>query len=65
LKAQLVTKGYTQTYGVHCFQTFSVIARLHSVKVPLSIVVVKHLPLYQLDIKNAFLHVLPEEFYIL
>ena len=66
LKAWLVIKGYTQTYGVNYFETFSLIAHLHSIHIFLSVAVVKNGPLYQLDIKNESLHGnLQEEVYML
>jgi len=41
LKAQLVVKIYTQTYDVDYFETFSLVARLHSVRILLSVVMMK------------------------
>jgi len=66
LKAQLVVKGYTQTYSVDYFGTFSTVACLYSVRIFLSVAVVKQWLLYQLNIKNVFLHEnLQEEMYML
>jgi len=45
--------------------TFFSVARLHSVHILLSVAVVKHWPLYQLDIKNAFLNGDLQEVYML
>ena len=56
LKARLVAKGYTQTYGVDYQETFSHVAHLNSVWILLSVAVSRSWPLYQLDIKNVFLH---------
>lgn len=56
LKACLVATGYTQTYSVDYLETFSPVTRLNSVRILLSIAISQSWPLYQLDIKNAFLH---------
>ncbi|KAL0298831.1 UNVERIFIED_CONTAM: Retrovirus-related Pol polyprotein from transposon RE1 [Sesamum radiatum] len=55
-KARLVAKGFTLTYGVDYFETFSPVARLNSIRVLFSLAVNLNWPMYQMDIKNAFLH---------
>jgi len=56
LNARLMAKGYIQTYGVDYIETFSPVARLNSVHILISVAVNHQWPMYQLDIKNAFLH---------
>ncbi|KAK4386010.1 Retrovirus-related Pol polyprotein from transposon RE2 [Sesamum angolense] len=55
-KARLVAKGFTRTYGVDYFETFSPVARLNSIRVLFSLAVNFSWPMYQMDIKNAFLY---------
>jgi len=64
-KARLVAKGYTQTCDIDYFEMFSPVVRMNSIRILFSIVVNLSWPLFQLDVKNAFLNGdLQEEVYI-
>ena len=56
LKARLVAKGYTEIYGCDYGDTLSPVAKIASVHLFLFMAAMCHWPLYQLNIKNVFLH---------
>ena len=65
LKACLVAKGYTQIYGSDHYDNFSPVAKMASIRLLFPMATMRSWPLYQLDIKNAFLHGdLAEEIYM-
>ena len=52
----MVAKGYTQQYGSDYYNTFSPVAEIAFVRLLLSMVAMRSWPIFQLDIKNAFLY---------
>ena len=56
LKVRLVAKKYAQTYGMDYSDTFSPVAKMTYVRLFISLTATNNWDLYQLDIKNVFLH---------
>ena len=57
LKARLMAKGFTQTYGLDYTETFSPVAKLNSIHIIISLAANLDWPFHQLDVKNAFLQI--------
>ena len=54
-KTRLVARGFTQTYGEDYIDTFAPVAKLHTIRIVLSLAVNLEWDLWQMDVKNAFL----------
>jgi hypothetical protein len=64
-KARLVAKGYTQKKGEDFFDTYSLVARLTTIRVLLSLAASFGLIVHQMDVKTTFLNgELEEEIYM-
>jgi hypothetical protein len=61
-KAHLVAKGFKQRYGLDYEDIFSPIVKVATIHIVLYVVVSKGWSLHQLDVQNAFLHSILEEY---
>ena len=64
LEACLVAKGYTQIHGSDYYDTFSLVAKMASIRLLFSMAAMRSWPLYQLDMNNVFLLVTSSRRYI-
>nr|GEV88990.1 copia protein [Tanacetum cinerariifolium] len=55
-KARLVAKGYAQEEGINFEESFAPVARLEAVQIFVAYVAHKSFPIYQMDVKMAFLN---------
>ncbi|GJR52184.1 RNA-directed DNA polymerase, eukaryota [Tanacetum coccineum] len=55
-KARLVANGRSQQQGIDCDETFSLVVKPATIRTVLSLSFSHDWPIYQLDMKNAFLH---------
>nr|GEW22065.1 hypothetical protein [Tanacetum cinerariifolium] len=64
-KARLVAKGYAQEEGIDFEESFAQVARLEAVRIFVAYDAHKSFPIYQMDVKTAFLNgPLKEEVYV-
>ena len=64
-KAKLIAKGFHQTPSVDFFETYSPVVKPCTIRVILSLAIMNHWPIRQLDVNNAFLNgILSEEVFI-
>ncbi|GJW50695.1 retrovirus-related pol polyprotein from transposon TNT 1-94 [Tanacetum coccineum] len=55
-KSRLVAKGYGQEEGIDFVELFTPVARLEAVRIFVAYVAHKNFPIYQMDVKMAFLN---------
>ncbi|GKA39513.1 retrovirus-related pol polyprotein from transposon TNT 1-94 [Tanacetum coccineum] len=55
-KARLVAKGYAQEEGIDFKESFALVARLEAVRIFVAYAAHKSFPIYQMDVKTAFLN---------
>ncbi|GJS91887.1 copia-type pol polyprotein [Tanacetum coccineum] len=64
-KARLIAKGYAQEEGIDFEESFAPVARLEAVRIFIAYAAHKSFPIYQMDVKTAFLNgPLKEEVYV-
>ncbi|GJX32757.1 retrovirus-related pol polyprotein from transposon TNT 1-94 [Tanacetum coccineum] len=64
-KARLVAKGYRQEEGINFEESFAPVARIEAIIIFIANAASKHIVIYQMDVKTAFLNVdMQEEVFI-
>ena len=64
-KARLVAKGYSQQPGIDFHETYAPVARMETIRTVIALAAQMELPIFQLDVKSAFLNgTLEEEVYV-
>lgn len=56
LKARLVAKGFHQLDGVNYIKTFSLVVKSGTIRLLLTVALVRGWPIHQFNVKNVFLH---------
>jgi hypothetical protein len=52
----MVAKGYAQTYGIDYEETYSLVAKMTTIRTIIVTVATKGWSLHQMDVKNVFFH---------
>nr|GEZ39166.1 hypothetical protein [Tanacetum cinerariifolium] len=60
-KARLVAQGHTQEEGINYEEVFALVARIEAIRLFLAYASFMGFPVYQMDVKSAFLYVTIEE----
>nr|GEY05616.1 retrovirus-related Pol polyprotein from transposon TNT 1-94 [Tanacetum cinerariifolium] len=55
-KSRLVAKGYAQEEGIYFEESFALVARLEAIRIFIAYATHKSFPIYQMDMKTAFLN---------